>query len=376
MSGLTKRDMQILKAYAFDRHNRELYWNYLAQLPGNDGYGLLALGVVRNDNMPGAVANSYAQHHAYRHDGRVLSEHEWEKFGQLLIQHDYDQREQAFFKGHSPEQALNLPVKAVQRAHDLTFESEKLDPNAWTPRVLLEAARTQDGEVAAERVWSQLLDNARLGLNRAWNTSEEIVRYLAAPEATRYMGSLAAATLEASQSLPATDPDRIGNQHQYYKYDEVARQWGSMRSGIDGAALWPASVVTDPVRIRELDDTRALRLQNQEKAQQFMPDDPYRVHLRSPQTLASKGDDPARTHAAERAMDGPFGNPLLNLACHAASQGDEALLSEAARLFAQSDQGQDLQRLGARLLAEQQAQERVQAQRAQEKSAPVLVLQM
>ena len=59
MSGLNRQDIEILRSYAEDG-NRELYWNYLAQKPGNDGYGLLALGVVRNDNVPGAVANSYA----------------------------------------------------------------------------------------------------------------------------------------------------------------------------------------------------------------------------------------------------------------------------------------------------------------------------
>ncbi|RYH24979.1 MAG: hemolysin, partial [Alcaligenaceae bacterium] len=60
MAGLDERDIDVLGTYAKDG-NRTLYWNYLARHPGNDGYGLLALGVVRNDNMPGAVANAYAQ---------------------------------------------------------------------------------------------------------------------------------------------------------------------------------------------------------------------------------------------------------------------------------------------------------------------------
>jgi len=50
MSGLTQQDITILREYA-DKGNRELYWNYLAQKDGADGYGLLALGVVRNDNL-------------------------------------------------------------------------------------------------------------------------------------------------------------------------------------------------------------------------------------------------------------------------------------------------------------------------------------
>ncbi len=40
MSGLTKENLDILEFYK-NAHNRELYWNYLAQTPGNDGYGLL-----------------------------------------------------------------------------------------------------------------------------------------------------------------------------------------------------------------------------------------------------------------------------------------------------------------------------------------------
>src|SRR3546814_5097636 len=81
MSGLDSGDMHILGWYA-EQGNRELYWNYLAQHEGSDGYGLLALGVVRNDNMPGAVANNFAQSHARSHDDRVLTEREWEQFGQ------------------------------------------------------------------------------------------------------------------------------------------------------------------------------------------------------------------------------------------------------------------------------------------------------
>ncbi len=63
MSGLTARNLEVLEQYA-DTGNRELYWNYLSQLPGADGYGTLALGVVRNDSAPGQVANSYAQPYA------------------------------------------------------------------------------------------------------------------------------------------------------------------------------------------------------------------------------------------------------------------------------------------------------------------------
>src|SRR3546814_1369209 len=90
-----------------------LYWNYLAQHEGNDGYGLLALGVVRNDSMPGAVANNFAQNHARSHDDRVLTEPEWEEFGQDLIARDLKQRKY-WMEQHRPDLALNLPVKDIQ----------------------------------------------------------------------------------------------------------------------------------------------------------------------------------------------------------------------------------------------------------------------
>ncbi|HYP69863.1 MAG TPA: hypothetical protein VEP93_03220, partial [Variovorax sp.] len=99
MSGLNQKDLDILRAYA-DDGNRERYWNYLAQKQGNDGYGLLALGVVRNDNLPGQVANAYAQLEAAdQHDrnpklqNRTLTERQWEAFGQTLLHRDLERRE-------------------------------------------------------------------------------------------------------------------------------------------------------------------------------------------------------------------------------------------------------------------------------------------
>jgi hypothetical protein len=84
MSGLNENDLKVLSHYA-ERGNRELYWNYLAQKAGNDGYGLLALGVVRNDNMPGATANHFADAEA-RRAGVRLTERGWNAFGVDLME--------------------------------------------------------------------------------------------------------------------------------------------------------------------------------------------------------------------------------------------------------------------------------------------------
>src|SRR3546814_2335347 len=71
--------------------------------------------------MPGAVANNFAQNHAHSHDDRVLTEPEWEEFGQDLIARDLKQRKY-WMEQHRPDLALNLPVKDIQSAHDARSE--------------------------------------------------------------------------------------------------------------------------------------------------------------------------------------------------------------------------------------------------------------
>ncbi len=288
--------MDVLSFYA-QKGNRELYWNYLAQHEGSDGYGLLALGVVRNDSMPGAVANNFAQNHARSHDDRVLTEREWEQFGQDLLVRDLERR-QYWMNRHRPDLALNLPVKEIQSAHDKSFQDHDIDPNAWTPRQLLEAARRQGGEQAAEGVWHAMLDNNALGLGlgigRAGITVGDIVRYNDEHlPAMRYTGALAGASAMASQDRPDTDPDVIGAAGFYYLYDRNACEWSSIAGGGMGGPI--IRRVTDPARIAELDGARAVRLERQQKAAQFHPLDPHREIARSPFTLA-RADVPATTN--------------------------------------------------------------------------------
>mgnify|MGYP000946498158 CR=1 FL=1 len=121
MSGLTDKDIEVLDFYA-KQGNRELYWNYLAQLPGSDGYGLLALGVVRNDSLPGRVANSFAtavaeqQEELFGSGENVdFTERKQETFGQKLINQDLAERKR-WMQADKPELSLNLPYK-IGRAH-------------------------------------------------------------------------------------------------------------------------------------------------------------------------------------------------------------------------------------------------------------------
>lgn len=131
MPGLTEQDLTILRSYA-EEGNRELYWNYLAQKQGNDGYGVLALGVVRNDSMPGAVANHFAANRAQA-DGRAMSERDWERFGEDLVSRDVAFRSR-YLAGGREDLALNLPVKDVQSARTMVLSARPGSIRTHGPR--------------------------------------------------------------------------------------------------------------------------------------------------------------------------------------------------------------------------------------------------
>lgn len=295
MAGLTQKDIEVLEYYV-EQKNRELYWNYLAQLPGNDGYGVLALGVVRNDNVPGQVANAYADAYARQHSNKHLSERDWEAFGVDLIKNDLSRRTYQFYKEDRPDLALNLPTKDVQDAHDVSFKKAGIDPDAWTPRKLLEAARRQGGEPEAEKIWSMMLDNRHLGLDRGVRTLAGVAERHADPrfDATGYVADMAKARLAAHEARSNTDPGVIGNQSLYYAYDAKTSRWTSVSEteapnpAIAGPII-NTHPVTDPKLIDELNDTRALRLHRQEQSHAFHPDDPGR-RVSTPKTIADVHD--------------------------------------------------------------------------------------
>ncbi|NYF37695.1 hypothetical protein [Stenotrophomonas sp. JAI102] len=279
MSGLNQKDVEILRAYATEG-NRERYWSYLAQKDGSDGYGLLTLGVVRNDNLPGQVANAYAQGAASdQHErnpalpNRVLAEREWEHFGQTLLQRDLERRERWLDAG-KPDLALNLPGRDVQVAHDKAFVEHRLDPNCWTPRILLEATRKNVSEDAAEKVWQQMLNNDNRGLSRATNTVGHAYAAMPWGQATAYVAKLGfyEATM-ADQALPASNPNVIGIRSSYHGYDEKAGTWHHHPEG--GLPMQERNARV----VEGLNETREVRLEREQKATQFHPDDSYRQRI-------------------------------------------------------------------------------------------------
>jgi len=306
MSGLTQNDIRILTSYA-DAGNRELYWNYLSQLPGADGYGTLALGVVRNDSLPGRVANSYAQDHARsQHDNGSrfpnadLSERQWEAFGQTLLKRDLELRN--YWMGHNqPDKALNLPGKDVMRAHDRAFERHNLDPNCWTPRVLLQAALKESGPEKVEQIWTNMLDNNYLGATRVGRTGYDAIAQMGVVEGGQYLARLGAN--EATQLLEgrsATNPNVIGGNSYYAMYFESERKWTNVSTGGGHVSMREE---TNPSRIAELNDARAVRLERQQKATQFHEDDPYRTITRSPFTASIDGAPGEPQQAPTRLAD-------------------------------------------------------------------------
>ncbi|MDC8748369.1 hypothetical protein NY751_20365 [Xanthomonas campestris] len=296
MPGLTQDDLRILSSYAREE-NRELYWNYLAHKDGNDGYGLLALGVVRNDNAPGATANIFADTRA-RDGGVRMSEREWNGFGVDLMRRDLDERVSQMRAGR-PDLALNLPVRDVQDVHDRSFQARQIDPNAWTPREFLQAARRHGGEGEAEQAWTMMLDNTALGLSRMRTTSWDTMHTYNDQEldAAGYMGRMAGARTLATQALPNTDPDRIGAVSSYALYDARSRQWTQVTSAGETPTYQP---IRDADQLQELNETRQLRLDRQELRREFHPDDPYRnlPIVRSPYLLSES----TPSNAQEQAM--------------------------------------------------------------------------
>ncbi|MCF8797325.1 XVIPCD domain-containing protein [Xanthomonas campestris] len=292
MSGLTGQDLKILTNYA-DKGNRELYWNYLSQLDGADGYGTLALGVVRNDSLPGQVANSYAQDYARtQHDtgsrfaNADLSERQWEDFGQTLLKKDLELRK-IWFRQDRPDLALNLPGASVMLAHDQAFLDHELDPNCWTPRVLLQAALEKSGPQKLEQIWTNMLDNEYAGSTRISNTGYETFAQMGVVDGSQYLAKLG--TTEAIQMLEgrsAVDPNVIGSNSFYAMYFEKEQKWMNVSAGGGHPSMREEN---NPARIAELDDTRAVRLERQHKATQFHEDDPHRSITRSPLTASVDG---------------------------------------------------------------------------------------
>ena len=239
----------------------------------------------------------------------MLSEREWNEFGKSLVNEDFDLR-LAHFESGRFSQALNLPVMDVKRAHDESFRAARINPNAWTPRELLEAAHRHGGEAEAEKVWAGMLDNATLGVGRI-ATPWDIAKYDDDKiDSWDYVGRMTLARTEAAVSRSSADPNTIGAVNYYHHYDERSKQWATVNTAAEGlGAMRP---VTDPKLIAELEDTRLLRLERKEQQTQFHPQDPNREKgiMKSPWMISdADGAAPTQGNAENRLAASQPSNP-------------------------------------------------------------------
>ncbi|MGX0954897.1 hypothetical protein AB7M18_001025 [Pseudomonas viridiflava] len=186
-----------------------------------------------------------------------------------------------------PDLALNLPGADVMRSHDRAFSDHQLDPNCWTPRVLLHAALEKSGPQKLEQVWTNMLDNKYVGAKRIGNTGYDAISQMGLIEGSKYLANLGAKEFaQAVEGRPSLDPNVIGGRSSYAMYFERDQKWAKISGSGDHVYVQEE---TNPARIAELNDARQVRLERQQKAAQFHKDDPYRSITRSPFTASIDG---------------------------------------------------------------------------------------
>jgi hypothetical protein len=209
--------------------------------------------------------------------------------------------------------ALNLPVKKVQEAHDLSFMRMGIDADAWTPRKLLEASRVAGREEAerqrelarglgedldaksfeviaearAERLWSGMLDSKGMGMYRLGATSMGVAmaESLQATERAAYAYDMGKAYMAAADRNAHESPDRIGDTYHYFERIGEGQWRGVFHSPEDGVRHDRYHAV-DAETTRRLEETRALRMHRARARNDFHPDDPGHL-IPSPHPLAA-----------------------------------------------------------------------------------------
>ena len=219
-------------------------------------------------------------------------------------------------------------MKEVQEAHDRAFRKMEVDPDAWTPRKLLEAARragerdaareqmlaADRGEVLsgatlekiveapAERIWTSMLNDQTLGLHRGKDTLLGLAAAQDMPLAERaaYARDMAVAYTGALNERSHDAPNVIGRNDHYYMRDRNG-EWMELRHAepVMGIRHDQLDDVPEAQR-RVLEDTHHLRLQRAAAREAFHPNDPGRLvesahpltHAKPRSTLPRPDDDP------------------------------------------------------------------------------------
>ncbi|MEG0184699.1 MAG: hypothetical protein RR704_14730 [Stenotrophomonas sp.] len=173
----------------------------------------------------------------------------------------------------------------VQAAHDEAFKARGIDPSAWTPYKLLQAARAHGGREEAEAVWTMLLDNRNLGVDRAQDTTALVLgkyRELIDNPAGYLQDMALARGPHGVNPISNLDPDRISHQGAMYVHDNASGHWRREVAVPLHAPVVPVPIgrlpvgsheVTDPQTLRYLDDAREVRQLREELRGQFQPED-------------------------------------------------------------------------------------------------------
>lgn len=183
-----------------------------------------------------------------------------------------------------------------------------------------------------------MLDGRGLGLNRMGITSRDVMLTYndAQLSARQYLQDLGSASGLAAVDRARTDPDIIGARNFYYLHDRRTGGWSSVTAGDDVSGPVIRDV-TDARKLRELNETRAVRLESQAQRDDWHPQDPNRTRpiARSPFTLADAGHAPdadvrlaqsaGASRSAPAASRSGFEHPLYQQALAAISRRDAEL---------------------------------------------------
>ena len=127
------------------------YYQFLADR--GYAYGMLALGVARNDTVFGRTANNYMKDYA-EDEGKPIGLMSEYVIGRDLMQADFEARKALW--AQNPKQVLKLRVRDIRNYHSRVYARYGLPPEAWTAYVPTKLA----GHEYEEALWNGMLSLA------------------------------------------------------------------------------------------------------------------------------------------------------------------------------------------------------------------------
>jgi len=146
-------------------------------------------------------------------------------------------------------------------------------------------------------VWKDMLNNEARGTRRAWDTTGNAFAAMPWGQASMYVAKLGLyEAAMAKEGMPTNDPNVIGMQSSHHVYSQREGAWYIQVEGAIPIRERNTSVID------RLNDTRELRLEQQQRATQFHPDDNYRTLIDSPKVVSNDLPGPGGETATRLAM--------------------------------------------------------------------------